>query len=487
MEARDADELLLWRVQAHVNRVRSAGASRGNSERAARVSKFLRWRETDSAVTLTLGVSTRKLETRLWHPFAAMGSVRGGEFVVSRGRDVWVYDEAGDRYLDGTASLWYANVGHGRSEIAEAVLRQLRELETYSAFGDMANPPALELAGRLAELVPMAGARVFFGSGGGDGIEAAAKLARLFFELTGQPERDHLIARSGGYHGTHGYGTSLAGIEANRVRQGSGSSATSIVPRDSIEALEAEIDRIGSERVAAFFAEPVIGAGGVHPPPAGYLERAGALCRERGILFIADAVICGFGRLGTWFGIERWGIEPDMIVFAKGVTSGYLPLGGVVVDDRVADPFWNADAPAFRHGVTYAAHATCCAAALANIEILEEEGLLARGRELEPDLLEVLSPLDDHPLVAEVRGGTGLMAAVELDPELCARQAEAPVHVALGAREARVLVRPLGTCVATSPPLTVRREHLPMIADAIRRGLDALAALSPKVAGAARG
>jgi len=436
---------------------------------------------------LTAGVFSKKLETRLWHPFAAMGSVRGGEFVVSRGRDVWVYDQAGDRYLDGTASLWYANVGHGRPEMAEAVLRQLRELETYSAFGDIANPPALELAHRLAELAPMAGARVFFGSGGGDGIEAAAKLARRFFELTGQPERDHLIARSGGYHGTHGYGTSLAGIEANRVAQGSGSSATSIVPHDSIEALEAEIDRIGSERVAAFFAEPVIGAGGVYPPPAGYLERAGALCRERGILFIVDAVICAFGRLGTWFGVERWGIAPDMIVFAKGVTSGYLPLGGVVVDDRVADPFWNADAPSFRHGVTYAAHATCCAAALANVEILEAEGLLARGRELEADLLEVLSPLDDHPLVAEVRGGTGLMAAVELDPELCARQSEAPVHVALGARDAGVLVRPLGTSVATSPPLTVRCEHLPMIAEAIRRGLDALAEFSPKVATAVRG
>jgi putrescine---pyruvate transaminase len=437
--------------------------------------------------TLSVGVSTTKFETRLWHPFAEMGSVPGHEFVVSRGRDVWVYDEAGNRYLDGTASLWYANVGHGRSEIAEAVLRQLRELEAYSAFGDFANAPALDLADRLAELAPMGGARVFFGSGGGDGIEAAAKLARRFFELTGQPERDHLIARSGGYHGTHGHGTSLAGIEANRIGEGSRSRATSIVQHDSIGDLEAEIDRIGSERVAAFFAEPVIGAGGVYPPPGGYLERASALCRERGILFIADAVICAFGRLGTWFGVERWGIEPDMIVFAKGVTSGYLPLGGVVVDDRVADPFWNADAPAFRHGVTYAAHATCCAAALANIEILDADGLLARGGELEADLLETLSPLADHPLVAEVRGGTGLMAAVELDPELCGRQSDAPVDVAIGARRAGVLVRPLGTCVAVSPPLTVRHEHLSMIAEAIRRGLDGLAERSSKSATAVRG
>jgi putrescine---pyruvate transaminase len=198
-------------------------------------------------------------------------------------------------------------------------------------------------------------------------------------------------------------------------------------------------------------------------------------------------VICAFGRLGTWFGVERWGIEPDMIVFAKGVTSGYLPLGGVVVDDRVADPFWNADAPAFRHGVTYAAHATCCAAALANIEILEVDGLLARGRELEADLLEALSPLADHPLVAEVRGGTGLMAAVELDPELCGRQSDAPVDVAVGARSASVVVRPLGTCVAVSPPLTVRHEHLSMIAEAIRRGLDGLAERSSQSVTAVRG
>jgi adenosylmethionine-8-amino-7-oxononanoate aminotransferase len=418
---------------------------------------------------------SEQLETRLWHPFSAMGAVRGREFVVSRGRDVWVYDEAGNRYLDGTASLWYANVGHGRPEIAEAILHQLRELEAYSAFGDLANPRALELADRLGALAPIAGARVFFGSGGGDGIETAAKLARRFFELTGEPERQHLIGRSGGYHGTHGHGTSLAGIGANRFGQGSGSWATSIVPHDSIEAIEAEIDRVGNERVAAFFAEPVIGAGGVYPPPDGYLERAEALCRERGILFVADSVICAFGRLGTWFGVERWAIEPDVIVFAKGVTSGYLPLGGVVVGDRVADPFWDADAPAFRHGATYAAHATCCAAALANIDVLEEEGLLARGQELEMDLFEELRPLEDHPLVAEVRGGTGLMAAVELDPELCARDGEAPVHVALGAREAGVLIRPLGTSVAASPPLTVRREHLPMIAEAMRRGLDSVA------------
>jgi adenosylmethionine-8-amino-7-oxononanoate aminotransferase len=414
--------------------------------------------------------------TRLWHPFADMSAVRSAELVLERGEDVWVWDTEGNRYLDATASLWYANVGHGRQEIVDAATAQMRRLEAYSAFGDFTTQVATDLAARLADLSPMDDARIFLGSGGGDAIDTAAKLARRYWQAVGEPQRVHLISRLHSYHGTHGYGTSLAGIEANRAGFGVFDPATSSVPHDDAGALAAALERIGPENVAAFFCEPVIGAGGVHPPPPGYLEACAALCDEAGVLFVADCVINAFGRLGTWYGVERFDLEPDMITFAKGVTSGYLPLGGVVVSGRVAEPFWDSSpAPMFRHGATYAAHATCCAAALANLDILEREELIPRGRELEGDLLAALEPLAAQDVVAEVRGGVGLLAAVALPPEVLARRADAPAVVAAGAREAGVLVRALGAGVAVSPPLTIQREHLAQIAEGIGRGVERLA------------
>jgi len=411
-------------------------------------------------------------DTRLWHPFADMSAVRHNELILERGEDVWVWDVDGNRYLDATASLWYANVGHGRREIVDAVAEQMARLEAYSAFGDLSTRAATDLAARLADLSPLEDARIFFGSGGGDAIDTAAKLARRYWQAIGQPQRVHLISRVHGYHGTHGHGTSLAGIEANRAGFGVFDPATSTVPHDDAGALAAALDRLGPENVAAFFCEPVIGAGGVIPPAPGYLEACAALCAEAGVLFVADCVINAFGRLGTWYGVERFDLQPDMITFAKGVTSGYLPLGGVVVSGRVAEPFWEGpNAPVFRHGATYAAHATCCAAGLANLDIMEREGLIPRGRELEGDLLAALAPLATEPSVAEVRGGTGLLAAVALRPEVLAAHPNAPAVVAMGARDAGVLVRPLGAGVACSPPLTIQREHFTLIADGIAAGL----------------
>ena len=288
--------------------------------------------------------------TRFWHPFADMGAVSRAELVIERGEGVHVYDTDGNRYLDATASLWYANIGHGREEIAEAVAAQMRTLEAYSTFGDFGNKPSNELCERLARLAPMEDARVFLGSGGGDAIDTAAKIARRHWFLRGQPERVHLISRTHGYHGTHGFGTSIGGIEANVTNWGPLVPATSAVQWDSLEALEAEILRVGPDRVAAFFCEPVIGAGGVLPPPDGYIQGVADLCAEHGVLLVIDSVICGFGRLGTWFGVERWeDVRPDLITFAKGVTSGYLPLGGVVVSRRGGRPVLRragrADAP----------------------------------------------------------------------------------------------------------------------------------------------
>jgi adenosylmethionine-8-amino-7-oxononanoate aminotransferase len=419
-------------------------------------------------------------ETRFWHPFADMGSTGRGEFIVDRGEDVWIYDRQGRRYLDGSASLWYANVGHGRVEIADAVRAQMTRLEAYSAFGDFANEPARELAARLSSLAPMDDARVFLTTGGGESIDTAAKLARRYWSLRGMPGRAHLISRTAAYHGTNGFGTSLGGIEANRAGFGQLVAETSVVDHQSVDALAAEISRLGAERVAAFFVEPVIGAGGVYPPAPGYLEGIAKLCEDSGVLLIVDSVICAFGRLGNWFGVERWSLRPDMIVFAKGVTSGYLPLGGVVVSAQVAEPFWSEPGNWFRHGATYSGHASCCAAALANLDILERERLVPRGRELEQPLLESLAPFADHPLVAEVRGGTGLLAAVELEepgvvPDL---------FTAL--RKRGVLARPLARGVAFSPPLTVTREQIRLIGDTMREALDAVREARGPVAVSAR-
>ena len=412
-------------------------------------------------------------ETRFWHPFADMSAVRSREFVLERGEGVWLFDREGRRYLDASASLWYANVGHGRVEIADAVRAQMVQLEAYSAFGDCANEPALELTQRLAELAPVEDARVFLTTGGGEAIDTAAKLARGYWSLQRQPERVHLLGRQAGYHGTNGFGTSIGGIEANRSGFGPLIAETSTVPYDSLEALEQKIHELGRERVAAFFVEPVIGAGGVYPPPDGYLEGVAAICAETGVLLIVDSVICAFGRLGSWFGVERWAIKPDMITFAKGVTSGYQPVGGVVISGEIAEPFWSEPGRTFRHGATYSAHASCCAAALANLDILERENLVPRGVELERPLVEALAPLTEHPLISELRGGTGLMAALELDPEAIA-QGITPNHVAIAMRERGTLARPLARAVAYSPPLTITDEHLSHIGKTTEQALDAL-------------
>ena len=412
---------------------------------------------------------------RLWHPFANMAEVDGNELVIDRAEDVWVYDEAGRRYLDGSGSLWYANAGHGRREIAAAVEEQLRKLDAYSTFAEMANRPALELANRLAELAPVDDARVFLGSGGGDAIDTAAKIARAHFHLRGEPSRTHLLSRAHGYHGTHGFGTSIAGIEANASGWGPLLSHTAVVEHDSVEALDRELRRLGPENVAAFFCEPVIGAGGVHLPPEGYLEGAARVCAEHGVLFIADEVICGFGRLGAWFGIQRWeGVRPDLITFAKGVTSGYLPVGGVIASGEVAEPFWKDGGAMFRHGATYAGHPTCCAAALANLDVLEGECLITRAKELESELAAVLAPLEGDDQVAEVRAGLGLIAGVEIVPEVLSADPGAVAKVVRAAREHGVVVRPLLSSVAVSPPLTVRSEHLALIGESLARAFDAL-------------
>lgn len=410
-----------------------------------------------------------------WHPFADMAAVEaGGELTLVRGEGAHVWDDAGRRYLDATASLWYCNVGWGRREIADAVAAQMIELPTYSTFGDMTNPPASALADRVAALAPVEGSKVFLTSGGSDSIDTATKMARHYWQLRGEPQRTVLIRREKAYHGMHTAGTSLAGIPANATGHGELIEDVVQAPWDDVGGLADAIASAGPDRVAAFFCEPVIGAGGVFPPPAGYLEGARQVCRDAGVLFVADEVITGFGRCGDWFASARFGLEPDIITCAKGITSGYLPMGAVIASPDVAEPFWAPGAGMWRHGYTYSGHAAAAAAALANLDIMEREGLCDRALELETALLDVLRPLARHPLVDEVRGGVGVLAAIQLGADAMADDPTVPGRVGAACRQAGVLVRPLvGGAIAVSPPLVIDDAELRELEVGFRAGLDA--------------
>ncbi|GHD33009.1 aspartate aminotransferase family protein [Nocardiopsis kunsanensis] len=432
---------------------------------------------TETVVSSALAPKDHREPSRLWHTFCDMNTVaKGPEFVVSRAEGVWLWDDSGDRFLDGTSSLWYCNVGHGRTEIADAVHRQMSTLDAYTVYNDFANVPAIELSERLAAHAPVVDPRVILTSGGGESIDTAAKLARRYWYALGRGDKTHLISRTAGYHGLNGFGTSMIGM--NRFRTGFGEMVrdTSVVPHDSAAAVEEEILRVGPENVAAFFAEPVIGAGGVYAPERDYFTEVARICHQYDVLFVVDSVICGFARLGNWFGIERFGVSPDMIVFAKGVSSGYLPLGGVVVNGRVADPFWNQEGNPFVHGTTYAGHPTCCAAAMANLDILEREDLFTVSLEVERHLDSALRGLESHPLVGEVRSGVGVMGAVELTEEALTERGVTTAEVFAEARARGVVVRPIPDALLVSPPLIITWEQIDHLASTLYGALDAVAA-----------
>ncbi len=400
-----------------------------------------------------------------------MPSVLAGDrLTIVSGEGANVTTDDGRVLLDATAGLWHANIGHGRPELAEAAAAQMRKLETYHTFGRIVNDQALALAERLAAMSPIPDPKVFFVSGGSDAIDTAGKLARRFWQLQGQTNKRILISRHSSYHGLHGFGTSLAGIPANREGYGSESliPETARVPATDADALATEIDRLGPDRVAAFFAEPVIGTGGVILPTDNYLQRVEEVCREYDVLFVADEVITGFGRTGEMFATERFDLHPDMIVMAKGITSGYAPLGGLLVAPRVWEPFFGSpDAAIFRHGVTYSGHATACAVAQANLDVIESENLVAHVKELEPELVRAMDQVAKHPSVAEVRAGVGLLAGVNLVPEV---PADLITRVCL---ESGVLLRALpDNTLQISPPFVIEAGALWRIAGAIAVALD---------------
>ena len=414
----------------------------------------------------------------MWNSFANMASLAGRAVTIVRGEGATVFDAAGRGYLDALASLWYCNVGHGRAELADAAAAQMRQLAGYQTFEPFSNPPAETLARRIADLAPVGPAKVFFTPGGGsDAIDSAAKLARAYWRAEGQSAKQIIISRAHAYHGMNAYGTTLGGIPANAEQFGPLVTGVEHVPWDDAEALDKLISRLGAGRVGAFFCEPVIGAGGVYLPPEGYLARVQEICRQHDVLFVADEVITGFGRMGSWLASERFALEPDMITTAKGLTSGYAPLGALIVGPRVTEPFWRpGSAEVFRHGYTYSGHPMACAVGLANLDLIEREQLLTRVLELESVLAGKLRPLADHDLVSEVRAGTGLLAAVEIAEDARSRDPGIGSRLVAEIRDRGVITRLVrGVALQVSPPLIVTEQEIERIAETFAAALDAVA------------
>jgi len=415
--------------------------------------------------------------SRFWHGFADMHSVAETKVVIRSADGVWLEDVTGKRYLDATAALWYCNVGYGRRAIADAVAEQLARLPAYSSFGAYTSEPTLALADRLAALAPFPNAVVFLGSGGSDAVETAAKLVRRYWDIIGRPEKRIIVSREFGYHGMHGWGTSLVGIAPMKTGYG-GNFIDEVVNVGSmdVETLGALFAERGTE-IAAFIGEPVIGAGGVYPPEDHYWPEVNRLCREHDILLVADEVITGFGRTGRLWGTQRYGIEPDLITFAKGVSSGYVPLGGVLVGERVRAPFWDDDVPGavFRHGYTYSGHAGAAAAAMANLDIIEEEGLIARVASLEPVLDVAVRRLEGAPGVGEVRT-VGLTAAVAFSAALLATDPGLPERAVVAAWRHGVATRVLrGHALQISPPFVITEAEITTMIDGLGAALEDVA------------
>ena len=425
--------------------------------------------------------SYASLDERYLHPLADPAD-RAHLTVLVRGRGVHVEDADGRTYIDGLAGLWNVNLGHGREELVEAAADQMRRLAFANTYSGWANVPALELAARL-EAVAYPGLRAsFLATSGVDANEAAFKTARYFWRRQGLPSKVKIISLEHGFHGATIAGMSATGIPAyaemfqprlreflhvpsyypyrcDFARPGEGAGAA------AARVLEEAILREGPDTVAAFLAEPVQGAGGVIVPPADYFPRVKALLDRHGVLLIADEIITGFGRTGEWFGLTHWGVQPDIVTFAKGVTSAYLPLGGMMVGEPIARAIQEAPASErWMHSSTYAGHPVCCAVALRTLDILERDGLVSRVARLGRYLMDRLRTLEDLSCVGEVRG-LGLMAAVELVADRATRAPFDPGH-RVGARLTRhaqasgLILRTRGDVITLAPPFVITEEEI---------------------------
>ena len=418
----------------------------------------------DAAAPDAPGPATPARVPALLHPFARPAATSFVRLVRGQGAIVW--DEHGRRYVDAMASLWYCNVGHGRAEIADAVAAQMRELETYHCFERFAGPGAEELAARLASLAPVPDSRVFLTSGGSEAVDTAIKLSRAAHVQAGRSGRTMVVSRAPSYHGVTFGAMALTGLPLNQAGFGPGIGDVVQVPKDDLAAVREVLERHPGQ-VAAVFAEPVVGAGGVWPPAAGYLQGLRALCDEHGAHLVLDEVICGFGRLGSMFAGPHYGVQADLTTFAKGVTSGYVPLGGVLVAPSVHEPLASDPSFVLRHGYTYSGHAAACVAALACLDITEREGLVDRATRIGQRLEPALRALQAEGLVADVRG-VGALWAVGT-PE-----GVDPVAVRDAVLDAGVVVRPIAPAtLAMCPPLVITDDDLDAVPAALRTALAA--------------
>lgn len=398
------------------------------------------------------------------HPFATTTAT---EFTtITRGVGARVYDSHGNEYVDALASLWYCNVGHGRREISAAVAKQLETLGGYHTFDRFTNEPAEQLCELLADLAPMPDARVFLTSSGSEAVDSALKLARLAHSRAGHPQRTVVIGRRLSYHGVTYGGVSVQGLPLNKEGFGPLLADTVQVDHDDLDAMR---DAVAAHegRVAAIIAEPVIGAGGVIPPPSGYLKDVREICDGAGAFLILDEVICGFGRLQAMWGSQKFGVRPDLVTFAKGVTSGYQPLGGVLVGGAVREPLESEDGFLLRHGHTYSGHPAACTAALVNIELLREEGLPARAAVIGNRIDTGLRDLEDRGLIAGHRGTAAIWAAVLPD-------GLTPASVRDAMLERGVIARPLGSdVIAFCPPLVIGDDDIDRCVAALGAAVEA--------------
>jgi putrescine---pyruvate transaminase len=427
----------------------------------------------------------------------AVSSVEGTLRLV-RGKGAYVWDSEGRRYLDGLSSLWNVAVGHGRPEIARAVAAQARRLAYAPTLLGFSTEPAIRLAARIARMAPKGLSHVMFTSGGSESNESVIRLVRLYWRLRGRADKIGIVALRNAYHGTSSGAASLTGLvgfhryyepqlpEVSRIPRpycyrcelGKTFPSCGLACADELEAL---IAREGADRIGAVIAEPVQGVGGVVVPPAGWFERIRAICDRHELLLIVDEVITGFGRLGKAFGIQCSGVTPDMMAFAKAVTSGYQPLGGVILHDRVWQTLIDAG-PEFtlHHGYTYSGHPVACAAALANLDVIEREDLIAETRRKAPYFKRRLESLAALPIVGEVRA-VGLMAAVELVRDKAAREPfppedKVPQRVRSAALRRGVILRPGADLIAICPPLVVTRQQIDVIARVLGEAITEVAA-----------
>jgi len=416
-----------------------------------------------------------------------------GARIVVRGEGIYIWDSDGNRILDGMSGLWCVNVGYGRRELADAAYRQLNALPFYNSFFNTSNVPAITLAATLARISPPQFNHVFFAGSGSEGNDTVVRLVRRYWDLMGQPQRKVIISRRNAYHGSTMAGASLGGMEAMHAQgdlpipnithieqpyhfENGAGMAPDEYGRLAARRLEEKIRELGPGRVAAFIGEPVQGAGGVIIPPATYWPEIQRICDRHGILLVSDEVICGFGRLGHWFGCERMGTRPDLITFAKGVTSGYVPLGGVLVAERVARVIID-KGEEFAHGFTYSGHPVACAVANENIAIIEREHLVQRVRDdVGPYLKRHFEALQEHPLVGQAEACGMLAALVLVKNKLPLERFAEDLKVGMVCRghmfDNGIVMRAVGDRMIVAPPLVITHAQIDEMIGLIRRCLD---------------